>query len=328
LSAPDVPTGPLRFTEAFDVTVFQKGNLHTHSSNSDGHDPPRDVYTWYREHGYAFVALTDHNQLTPKEPYRDLERKGFVIIPGEEITMSVRGTPVHVNALCSSIAIGALPDHFLEEFKSVNDALEWAVGKVLAQPGAVALVNHPNFVSAFTAEELPAARGAQLLEIWSGHPAVHGDGDDEGRPSEETIWETALSRGETFAGVAVDDTHYLHAAVAERWPSRPGRGWVQVFAEETTQEAICDALGKGRLYASSGAKLRRVKLGEAALSLWPDATARVEFLGEGGAVLDTLQTKPGGEATYVLKGTERYVRARITTTDGKHAWTQAYRAAR
>ena len=41
-----------------------KGNLHTHTLNSDGDSTPDDVVRWYREHGYNFVMLTDHNYLT------------------------------------------------------------------------------------------------------------------------------------------------------------------------------------------------------------------------------------------------------------------------
>lgn len=39
---------------------FYKGNLHTHSSRSDGALEPEAVVAAYREHGYDFIALTDH----------------------------------------------------------------------------------------------------------------------------------------------------------------------------------------------------------------------------------------------------------------------------
>ncbi len=40
-----------------------KGNLHTHSRWSDGDDYPEMIVDWYKEHGYHFVALSDHNTL-------------------------------------------------------------------------------------------------------------------------------------------------------------------------------------------------------------------------------------------------------------------------
>ena len=38
-----------------------KGNLHTHTLWSDGDDYPEMVVAWYKEHGYEFLALSDHN---------------------------------------------------------------------------------------------------------------------------------------------------------------------------------------------------------------------------------------------------------------------------
>ncbi len=41
-----------------------KGNLHTHSLWSDGDDFPEMIGRWYREHGYNFLGLSDHNTLS------------------------------------------------------------------------------------------------------------------------------------------------------------------------------------------------------------------------------------------------------------------------
>jgi hypothetical protein len=38
-----------------------KGNLHTHSLWSDGDDYPEMIVDWYKQHGYQFLALSDHN---------------------------------------------------------------------------------------------------------------------------------------------------------------------------------------------------------------------------------------------------------------------------
>jgi hypothetical protein len=315
-------SGPPHFAEALDVSTFQRGNLHTHTSRSDGDRPPEDSYRWYRDHGYAFVAVTDHNQLTPPEAYRAIERPGFVIVHGEEITMAVQGHPVHVNALCTKRVIGDVPDHALEKFATRAEALRWAVAKVHEQD-AVAMVNHPNFIWALTADDVASAHGAQLLEMWSGHPFVHSAGDEH-HPSEEAIWDDVLSRGENFAGVAVDDTHYIGP---HRDPAaRPGRGWVEVFANEASEPAICEALSKGRLYASSGARLRRIAVTADTLSVWPtQPDATVAFIGAGGKVLARIRPAAGEAASYHVHGGERYVRARVELPNGKRAFTQAYR---
>jgi hypothetical protein len=44
-----------------------KGNLHTHSLWSDGDEFPETIIGWYAEHGYDFIALSDHNTLAEGE---------------------------------------------------------------------------------------------------------------------------------------------------------------------------------------------------------------------------------------------------------------------
>ena len=315
------PSGAF-FAERLDVSTSLRGNIHTHSLESDGDRPPEEVFAWYRDHGYAFVALTDHNKRIDPSSYRHLERPGFVIIPGEEITMTVGGAPVHVNAICtkSTIGGGAMP--------SRAEALSSAIQKVREQDGA-ALINHPNFEWALSARDLPSGRGAPLLEIWSGHPFVRTEGDQDHK-SHEALWDEALLGGEHFAGVAVDDMHHL-APDAPDPASRPGRGFIEVFAREASEPAVCEALRSGRLYASMGAAIKRIVIDFNAFSLWPGAAdAKVEFIGAGGEILASSAEgqDAGGARTYRLRGDERYVRARVTQADGKKAWTQAHRIAR
>jgi len=52
---------------------WYKGNLHTHSFWSDGDEFPEVIMEWYKQHGYHFVALTDHNILANKEHWIELD---------------------------------------------------------------------------------------------------------------------------------------------------------------------------------------------------------------------------------------------------------------
>jgi hypothetical protein len=49
-----------------------KGNLHTHTLWSDGDEFPERVVEWYRNHGYHFLALSDHNVLSQGERWVDV----------------------------------------------------------------------------------------------------------------------------------------------------------------------------------------------------------------------------------------------------------------
>ncbi|HBU41325.1 MAG TPA: hypothetical protein DEB57_00365 [Microbacterium sp.] len=55
-----------------------KGNTHTHTFWSDGNDFPEMVADWYRESGYNFLVLTDHNILSRGEkwmPIADIDTR-------------------------------------------------------------------------------------------------------------------------------------------------------------------------------------------------------------------------------------------------------------
>ena len=61
---------------------WYKGNLHTHSLWSDGDQFPEPISAWYRDHGYHFLAISDHNTLQVGERwvrYRDLQTRGTTV---------------------------------------------------------------------------------------------------------------------------------------------------------------------------------------------------------------------------------------------------------
>lgn len=51
-----------------------KGNLHTHSLWSDGDDFPEMIGDWYRERGYNFLALSDHNTLSEGQRWMSMSK--------------------------------------------------------------------------------------------------------------------------------------------------------------------------------------------------------------------------------------------------------------
>lgn len=57
-------------------TAWYKGNLHSHSLWSDGDDYPEMIVDWYREHGYDFLAISDHNTIMEGEKWVSLPDSG------------------------------------------------------------------------------------------------------------------------------------------------------------------------------------------------------------------------------------------------------------
>ncbi|HLU48521.1 MAG TPA: hypothetical protein VK116_10565, partial [Planctomycetota bacterium] len=62
-----------------DEPQWFKGNIHTHSLWSDGDDFPEMIALWYRDNGYHFLAISDHNILSRGEKWielKDIEKRG------------------------------------------------------------------------------------------------------------------------------------------------------------------------------------------------------------------------------------------------------------
>lgn len=326
-SASSAPAARPRFTKEVDVSRFRKGNVHTHSIVSDGDSTPATVVGWYRDHGYDFVALTEHNILVDPEKLAALETDRFEVIAGEEITMTGGGRQVHVNGLCVSKVIRG------GTYATPRAALDHAITSILEQQG-VALVNHPNFDWALSQDDVSRSTGAQLLEIASGHPRVHTDGDcDDTRhtkettchPSHESLWQGALAAGLDIAPVAVDDAHEFRS-VPGPLDARAGRAWIQVFSRDDGPDAICDRLRAGDLYASTGAEITRLRVRDDRITVWPaDPNATVEFIGVEGTRLEHGRGMDDGAPSYALAGNEPFVRVRVTDSNGARAWLPAFR---
>src|SRR5687768_16924312 len=140
-------------------TRWYKGNTHTHTLNSDGDSSPDDVARWYREHGYHFLVLSDHNFLTSVDGLNALmgADEKFLIVPGEEVTDRVGEKPVHVNGLAVERLVPP------QGGATVAEAIQRDVDAIRAARG-VPHLNHPNFAWAVTADDIKRIRNDKLFE--------------------------------------------------------------------------------------------------------------------------------------------------------------------
>ena len=295
---------------------WYRGNTHAHTINSDGDSTPDEVAKWYREHGYQFVVLTDHNVLTPVDGLNGLlaMEEQFLVIKGEEITDPFGGKPLHINGLDVS---GHVPP---QGGTSVADVLQRDVDAIRQAKG-VPHINHPNFGWAITRQELQQVRNNRLFEIFNGHPTVNNLGGG-GVPGMEDVWDAILSNGTLLYGIAVDDAHTFKDPANPNVPA-PGRGWVVVRAPRLEARALVDALERGDFYASTGVELADYQASAQQMTVAVKTTAfskyRIQFVGRGGRVLrESLEPA----ATYEMRGDEGYVRARVVESNGRMAWCQ------
>ena len=295
---------------------WYKGNIHTHTTMSDGDAEPRKVVQWYRKHGYDFLVLSDHNHLTLLDygPGRRRFRKPLMV-PGEEVTLRIQngGTPIHINGIGISRVVEPV------DAGDIVATLQANVDAIV-QAGGIASINHPNFDWAFDHEEISQVTGASLLEVFNGHPAVNLYGGP-GKLTHDEIWDRVLSAGGVIFGVATDDSHNYNDFLPGL--ANPGRGWVMVRAKELTQDAIVDALASGSFYSSTGVTLLQLETSRELIHLEAfqerDYIYATRFTGRDGVLLAETTDL---ETTYRIKGDEGYVRATVASSSGTRAWTQ------
>lgn len=259
-----------------------RGNLHCHTTASDGRLTPQQTVDWFAAAGYHFLALTDHNRITDPAT---VDARGLCLLPATELTAAggELGAAYHLIALGLPVDM-ALPQSSTAAVESLRR---------LRERGAVVFIAHPHW-SGLTVADLLALNGDPALagiEIYNGGSVL-----DSQKGEALAHWDEALARGARWWGIAVDDTHWH---TLDR-----GLGWVMVRAPvphhsspgaqrsppsggpatpELSPAALLHALARGHFYASSGPEIRR-------LHLAPDA--------EGGKVVE-VETSPCA-AIYVL----------------------------
>jgi hypothetical protein len=315
----DAAVADAAFVQAIPGSALRwyKGNTHTHTLNSDGDSTPDEVVRWYREHGYHFLVLTDHNFLTSVDGLNAVHGadEKFLVIKGEEVTSSFDGKSVHVNGL--DVAELVAPTRNASSLVATIQGNVDGIRKVDGVPH----INHPNFQWSMTADDISQVRNNRLFEVYNGHPTVHNNGGG-GVPSLEQMWDQILSRGVELYGVAVDDAHTFKQPGNPN-VAGPGRGWVAIRAARLEARTLLEALERGDFYASTGVELTDVQATATSLTVLvrPQGNFkyRIQFIGAGGRVLREVE-EPA--ATYTFAGTESYVRAKVIDSGGRVAWVQ------
>lgn len=270
-----------------DSFVWLKGNLHTHTTESDGTLTPDAIARAYAERGYGFLCLSDHDRVTwPVEA-----PEGLILLPGLEV-----GGGPHVLAV--GVETGVPPTG------SRQDVLD-----AITQAGGLAILCHPNWeahYNHFPQDVMEQLRGYAGIEIWNGVVEFL-----EGSALATDRWDRLLSGGRRVWGFAHDDAHHDFAV---------GRAWVVAQVRERSRGSVLEALGEGRFYSSTGVTIERIEVdGDDVLIEAPDAD-RIRFYGQWGRLVHEAE---GSTAGYRVGGREGlYVRAECWGRGGRCAWTQ------
>ncbi len=288
---------------------FYKGNLHCHSTQSDGRGTPEERVAEYKEAGYDFLAITDHWFYTNQPELGD---NSFLVLPGTELDCPPYGD----EALCYHIVgIGRPGDELLPTgpIPHTGNARVTDLLELLERHGNFAFIAHPHWSGMTTAScaTLPAVG----MEVYNG--LCHYD---FGTGFAEQHINEAVYAGGCPLLFATDDYH--HAAFRDV-PDHFS-GYVMVKAPELTHQTITEALLTGQFYASyEGPEITRYEI--------VDNTVVVETSPCRQICLRSPHTVGGTRVSYTdeltraefpLQGNEESVRVVVLDKYGHASWTQ------
>lgn len=284
---------------------FWKGNLHTHSTHSDGVHDAAAVCQRYREAGYDFIALTDH--FLPRYSYpivdtRPWRSEDFTTIIGAELHTD----RTEMGEIWHILAVG-LPLDFPQTEENESAA---ALAVRAMQAGAYVAVAHPNWYT-LTERDIESLGMVDAIEVFNGVAADHNDCADSW-----AIADVMLGRGHHYLVCATDDFH----GSKQRNDFR--RGWVMVKSETLTPEALLAALKAGHYYSSTGAELYDIALdANRQLTVRCSPADRVFISGKGSR--STAMTGNSGVVfTFDLANFDSpYYRVTVRDAKGGRAWS-------
>ena len=294
---------------------FWRGNLHTHSTNSDGHLTPAETVAWYRDNGYDFVALTDHFVRRfglPITDTRSLRTAGFTTLIGAEM----HAPRTQVGNLWHIVAAGLPVDFAPSEPGETGPQLAARA----AASGAFVIVAHPAYYG-LTVSDIETMEAAHALEIFNGASDLAYEMGDSGH-----ILDVLISRGRRIDACAADDAHF-------EYPEYPdhGLGWVMVRAEENDPEALVRSLRAGHFYSSEGPELHDVAIDGDQVVVSSSPVMKVILSGGGERYecrygIDLTQARVPldmfrNASFEVDPAVGTYLRITVVDAQGKRAWT-------
>jgi hypothetical protein len=302
--------------------MWVKGNTHTHTTTSDGTSSPEVVVDWYKDRGYGFLVLTDHNAFTDPAALAEMQNENFILIPGEEISCKAgpTGRPIHVCALGMDRYIPYDP----EDVKgTVSETINSFVDKIIAC-GGIPVVAHPNYQYGLHYKDLLQSKNWSLFELFNNSKNVRNEGSPARIPVEQ-IWDILLSKGWDCFALAVDDAHHFDG---QRDYHLPGGGWVWVQVDKMTRKNVLSSLVAGNFYSTTGPELNEYRCDNSSIhiSVKPEEGIdySIRFIGKHGQI---LQDEDSLGSTYRFTGSpeEEYVRAKVISSSDKAVWTQPVR---
>ena len=281
--------------------TWYQGNLHTHTTISDGQRSVEEAAALYKQAGYDFLAITDHHKNHPGG-----EANGLLLLSGVELHQN-GFSPIRRCYHITGIGITRPV-----EMEPGGDPQEMI--RRIRECGGFVTLAHPAW-SLMTYEEVDALvgdDGVDAIEIWNGVSGVYS-----GRGDSSAYLDVLAARGKLVPMTAVDDTHYYQKDLFS--------GFVRVKADTCSRDAILDALRSGQFYASQGPALYQITYEDGRITAQTSPLQKIVFYSDSfyaaGRTVEAPEGESLTEASYTPSKWDHVVRVEGVDAEGKRVWS-------
>jgi len=281
---------------------FYRGNLHTHSTNSDGLLEVEEVCQRYRDAGYDFISLSEHfadHFDFPISDTRAHRSEDFTTLIAAELHQG----KTSLDETWHILAVG-LPVDFARPKEGENAA---QIAERAAKAGAFIGIVHPSWYG-LTVEDAKTITSAHAVEVYN-----HGSEMEVERGEDWPFCDLLLNDGWRLNGFATDDAHHVtHDAFG---------GWINVHADSLDPDALCESMKAGRYYSSQGPEIHNIRIGDGELQIECSPASNISLQGRGSRSKFVSGDRLEKAAFPTERFEDAYVRVTVRDDQGRKAWS-------
>ena len=288
---------------------WYKGNMHCHTTMSDGTFTPAQRAAMYKEKGYSFLSLTDHNVFASYPEFCDEQ---FLMIPGTERDVNDPDYPYFcLHAL--GISEREIPEKVHEQLRcygrdKVDIPWQDLIDEMRAA-GQMVILAHPVW-SRNTPEQFLALTDYVGIEVYNRLCEM-----DSHTGKADYFIDCCLRKGKKVLLFAHDDSHGWDHTDSDCFG-----GWIMVKAPELSCPSLLRAIQSGSFYASTGPEIYDFGMEDGKVYIDCAPCEEIHFVTyphRGESIFRSGST----HAEFIPQEGQDYVRCEVIDSRGRVAYT-------
>ncbi len=319
---------------------FFKGNMHCHSNLSDGYFSPEELKKIYKDKGYSFLAITDHehfnnNSHLDDEDFITLTSAEFAIkeFPEQSTLKNFEMKVCHLNFYAKkqdndyTFCYNSVADHFSKPDRRPHiNRPENDVPRVYGHKGISALIKEANEQGFFVCYNHPRwslenyANYCGYEGLWGVEILNHTCNVDGLYDYDINVLDDMLRDGKRVFASCGDDNHNNNGSLLQSFGAS-----VYVNADSLSYENIVNGLLSGNFYSTAGPEIYSLYIDGGKVYIECSDAKRISYSTRGRrSRAENAAEGYINSAVFEIKDTDGYFRIEVIDEKGQRANTQAY----